>query len=694
MRSRRGLLPHLPWALALFVPLLLVAVLGAVELSRQSARVADAVQQQATTFLTSARLHFEGRLRVEVDAALQGVRLTTHDLVAATVAAVEHDQRVVDLFCLDAQGGLVHPRLAMARESALPFLAPTTSDEVRIAEALAALSEREALERGCALLRRYLQRRQAPAAERARAAFRLGSLLRRLGDVDAAESAYLDARLAAADSDASPIGIELLTRVAIAEMRKRPDDLLDLARGISENEWFAVPDDLLGSVFARVLAELPPDATDEALLKRLRTHESARRLGRRQAAEFNRFAAAPLERLLGEASAEPVLRSIGSGADCALLALRRTTPEEQAAAGRRVRWLGLRIDLPGLVNEVMDAFLSPNRAGHRLVVLDPDGQPLLETANPTARPMGNALDVPSLAGLVLRAVPDDPEATLHDQQAAVRNRVLLLAALLALALGGGFLLVRSVARETEVSDLKVVFVSRMSHELKTPLALIKMYGETLALGRAQDDAQVRSFGGIVAREADRLNDQIERILTFARQLSGTLRYAPEKVDLCAQVEDVVEEYRDHVRRSGCSLSARIDPGARGAVAAVDPHALHLALSSLIDNAVKYTPKDRPEREVALELERHGGSAVLAVRDHGIGIPEAERRRVFEPFYRASNAGEVRGAGLGLGQVRHFAEAHRGDVAVLASPEGGTVVRIRLPLANNDPETRAQETTAT
>lgn len=673
MRSRRGLLPHLPWALALFVPLLVVAVLGGLELSRQSARVADAVQQQAATFLSSARIHFEERVRADVEVALHRARLTSNRLVAETRNAFDRGDRVLDLFCLDAQGDLMHPRLAMARESALPFMTPANSDEVRLAESLAALGGQVQLRRAQQVLQRFLQRRQGATVERARASFRLGSVQRRLGDLAGAESAYLDARLLASQSEASPIGVELLTRVAIAEMQQRAEDLLELARGISENEWFAVPDELAGAVFARVLAELPESASDAQ--NALRTLEGVRRVGRRLGAEYVRFAAPALQRTLAEEPAEPVLRAIGSGTDCALLALRQTTAEEQEVAGRKLRWLGLRIDLPGLVNDAMDAFLSPGREGYRLLVLDPDGGSILD-GSPS--PSG-ATEVPTLAGLVLCAVPVDPDSALRDQQAAVRNRVLILAALLALALGGGFLLVRSVARETEVANLKMVFVSRMSHELKTPLALIKMYGETLALGRAKDATQTQTFGGIVAREADRLDDQIERILSFAQQVSGTLRYTPQKVRLGAAVDDVIQEYRDHVQRSGCTLVARIDDPAGTAVADVDPHALNLAISSLIDNAVKYTPKNQTEREVVVALHIDGNFGVISVRDHGIGIPEAERRRVFDPFYRASNAGEVRGAGLGLGQVQHFAQAHHGDVTVLPAPGAGTIVRLRLPL---------------
>ncbi len=684
MRHRRG--HHLPWALALFVPLLAVAVLGALELNRQGARATDAVQQQAATFLRGARLHFEEQVRTRVDAALLRTQLRSTNLVGEALAAIEHGDRVLDLFCLDGKAQLIHPRLAMPRETALPFLMAPVSDELRLAEHVARLGDRPALLRARAILQRYLQRpRQAQPNERAHAAFRLGGVLRQLGETAAAEEAYLEARVAAVDTEAGPIGIELLTRLAVAELAPRRDGLIELAREISENTWFAVPDELASAVFARAVAAVPlgdAEASADQTIATLRALETVRRSSRRLAAEFERFAAPALQRVLSEAPSGTVLRSIGAGAECALLALRATTSDEQAAAGRNARWLGLRIDLPGLVNDVMDAFLTPGGEGYRLVVLDPDGTPILDGGNPDANLAGSLIapEARALAGLVLRAVPVDPVADLRDERAAVRNRILILTALLALALAGGFLLVRSVTREAELSTLKMEFVSRMSHELKTPLSLIKMYGETIALRRAKDTDQAAHFGEIVAREADRLTSQIERILAFSQQQSGTLQYAPQNVDLVDVVADVVEEYRDHVERNGCTLSASIDESARaGLLASVDPHALHLALVSLIENSVKYTPKTQVDKGIVVTVSRAGDQGVIAVTDRGIGIPAAERVRVFEAFYRASNAGEVRGAGLGLCQVQHFVCAHRGNVEVLPNPIGGTILSTLLPL---------------
>lgn len=674
MRTRRGFLQHLPWAMALFLPLLAVAVLGFLELQRQSARVADAVQQQALSFLRSARLHFDEQLDARVRAILGAVTIDRADLVDCTRQLLEREDRALDLFLLDRPGRLVHPRLADPRESPRPFTGMPGHEDLRLAETLELLEDAaDAQEAARRLYDEFLRAAGNQDRERARAAFRMANILRRQGQVAAAESAFVSASLLGAGQPSST-SIELLCRLAIAEMRGRSDDQLALLRSIAENEWHRVHDELLGAVAARLHTALPQDTPG---LAQVLATEQVRRTSRRFAQEFEATAAAGLQRAIAEAepSDTPLLRTIGDGAYCALLALRPLRDDEQQHA-RGAAWLGVRIDLPALANEILDPYLTPGRDSYHVALLDPDGEPILAARSASD---GDAV-LTTAAGLLLRSVPVDPEASVREGRAAIRNQVLILLALLGSALVAGVLLVRSVAREAEVSALKMEFVSRVSHELKTPLALIKMYGETLALGRSRDAAQVAEFGGIVAREAGRLSNQIERVLSFSQQQSGALRYAPQQVDLHDLTSAVVDEYHDHLERSGCPLTTNLDDSAAtNLLAEVDPGAFHDAVVGLLENAVKYTRKDAARKDIHVELRADGeGFAALAVHDHGVGVPPREAERIFEPFYRASNAGEVRGSGLGLSLVQHFAQAHGGSIRVTENPGGGSVFTLRLP----------------
>lgn len=683
---RRSNLRYLPAALAILVPLLAVAGLGWAELRRQSARVADAVQLQATTFLQGARLHFEQQVRGRALAVLDGVTLQSANFVQETRELLEAEELVLDLFLLDAGGHIIQPQLPASSETGLPFSTPAQHDDLRLAEHLEAIADEPgALLAARALYERYLQRRPIPPPnERARAAFRLAAVCRQLGDTATAEEWYTQARLAATLGQQPAQSVDLLARLAVAEMYHREHDLLELAREISENEWHPVPDELLGAAFERALERVSTaDADLTTAARDARAMERVRRTGRRFATDYELFAAGAMQRTLLEGRPEDlVLRTFGGGANAALLAIRRTTPSEQENVGRLCRWVGIRLDLPAMVNDAMDAFLTPGSDGHLLAIIDPDGEPIL----PAPADAGNAVDaVPTLAGIVLHAIPVDPQAAVTEEETAIRRRLLLLAALCIMGIGGGVVMVRSVARAAELSELKLDFVSRISHELKTPLALIRMYGETLALGRTTGAAQTAEFGAIVTREADRLTQQIQRILDFSKQQAGSRQYHPARSDLSVLLDDVLSEVGPHVESNGCRLVAAIDgPGRDGLCADVDPDALHAAVVGLLENAVKYTPTDQADRDIEVELRADGDRAVIEVRDCGIGIPAADATRVFDPFVRGSNAGETRGAGLGLSLVKHFTDAHAGRIEALPRAGGGTTMRVTLPLAKTLP----------
>lgn len=284
-------------------------------------------------------------------------------------------------------------------------------------------------------------------------------------------------------------------------------------------------------------------------------------------------------------------------------------------------------------------------------------------------------DAPALADLRLRAVPVDPGAFVRAEQAATRNRKFLSLGLVALAVGGAFFLARSAARDAEQAAERMGFVSRVSHELKTPLALIKMYAETLLLGRASGDRDPQRCASIISREADRLTTMIERVLDFSRSEAGTLSYTKERIDVSDLLLSVTDEFRPRAEERGGGIEVAFEDQLW---VDADPEALHGAVVNLLDNAVKYTPATADDRTIEIDLRGAADRVVLEVRDRGIGIPEGERERVFSGFFRASNSGEVRGFGLGLSLVKHFVDHHSGTIEALGREGGGTILRMTLP----------------
>ena len=136
-------------------------------------------------------------------------------------------------------------------------------------------------------------------------------------------------------------------------------------------------------------------------------------------------------------------------------------------------------------------------------------------------------------------------------------------------------------------------------------------------------------------------------------------------------------------KSAAKGAALVTDLATGVTAEVDHVALESVVLNLLENATKYGREDEEScGAIELRLCKNGDSAEIEVLDRGRGVPDSERDSIFESFYRASNAGEVRGAGLGLSLVRHFAQAHGGEAHALPREGGGTIFRITLPLARD------------
>jgi two-component system phosphate regulon sensor histidine kinase PhoR len=247
----------------------------------------------------------------------------------------------------------------------------------------------------------------------------------------------------------------------------------------------------------------------------------------------------------------------------------------------------------------------------------------------------------------------------------------------------------------ELSKLKSHFVSNITHELKTPLAAIRLYTETLQQGRVRDRTESDRFLGIIHKESVRLTQLINNILDFARIEDGRRRYRFEPASVGTVVRDVVDSYSFQLANKGFAIDVEIEDGLPQAL--VDRDALGQAVLNLLDNAVKYSRDDRqiavrvaaekdPEPEGAGEPAaqpsgQNGHGAILVqVRDRGIGIPPAEQSRIFDAFYRVEKGLEhdVKGSGLGLAVVKHIVEAHGGTVRVESRARGGSTFTIRLP----------------
>lgn len=252
---------------------------------------------------------------------------------------------------------------------------------------------------------------------------------------------------------------------------------------------------------------------------------------------------------------------------------------------------------------------------------------------------------------------------------------LFIGIVLVMALGI-FVTVRAAAHEAEASKLKADFVSNVSHDLKTPLALIRMFGETLESGLVVDEAKRKEFYGIIRKESERLTHLINNVLDFSRMDAGTRRYQFEDADVAELVRSTTEAYRYHIRDLGFELESILP--AEPLFATIDKDAISQAVLNLLDNATKYS---RSARFIRVLISRAGEAIVISVEDHGVGIPKEFQERIFDKFYRmpGENTSETRGSGLGLALTKHIVEAHGGTIEVECATGKGSIFSIKIPI---------------
>ncbi len=241
---------------------------------------------------------------------------------------------------------------------------------------------------------------------------------------------------------------------------------------------------------------------------------------------------------------------------------------------------------------------------------------------------------------------------------------------------GIFVTVRAAAHEAEASRLKAEFVSNVSHELKTPLALIRMFGETLESGLVVKEDQRKEFYGIIRKESERLTHLIDNVLDFSRIDAGNKEYQIEEADLVEVVRSTLDAYKFHIRDLGFDVESHL-PDKRIEVQ-VDKDAISQALLNLLSNATRYSDD---KKYIRVEVANAGSRVLVSVEDHGVGIPKDLQGKIFEKFYRVpkEKTRETRGAGLGLTLTKHIIEAHRGTIECQSEVGKGSIFTIALPL---------------
>ena len=273
--------------------------------------------------------------------------------------------------------------------------------------------------------------------------------------------------------------------------------------------------------------------------------------------------------------------------------------------------------------------------------------------------------------------PDTTAATgyYHTRNWLVGGGIFALAVSVVL---GGLLILRDAGREVQVARLRSEFVANVSHELRTPLTTIRMYAETLLLGRHRSDQQMRDYLTTLLHESRRLSRLVDNVLDFARIERGDRTYQRRPCDLGEAARAALETFSGLFAAEGFEVEKAI-AGPLPPVLA-DQEAVEGAVANILGNAVKYSPGPKAVR---VAVEQREAEVMVEVADRGIGLPAGEEERIFEQFHRGANAASTAGTGLGLSLVRNVVEAHRGRVEAANRPGGGSVFRLYFPLHDGD-----------
>ena len=254
---------------------------------------------------------------------------------------------------------------------------------------------------------------------------------------------------------------------------------------------------------------------------------------------------------------------------------------------------------------------------------------------------------------------------------------LALMAMLALVMAAGvFFVAGAAAREVRLAELKSNFVASVSHDLKTPLALIQLFAETLELGRVRTPERAAEYYRIINGEAKKLTRLIENMLDFSRMEAGLRPYRTAPADLGEVTRDVVARLQSQFEQGRFTVVTRVAPGLPSVD--IDAGAVQQAVENILANAMKYS---REDRDIEVDVARVGPDVTVRVTDHGIGIAKRDLRLVFRKFYRVDSGlgGGPQGCGLGLAIVDHTMRGHGGAVSVESEPGRGSTFTLAFPI---------------
>ncbi len=244
----------------------------------------------------------------------------------------------------------------------------------------------------------------------------------------------------------------------------------------------------------------------------------------------------------------------------------------------------------------------------------------------------------------------------------------------------GILAFYAVGRQIRLNRMKNDFIATVSHELKTPLASMRLLVDTLLEGRTRDEQHAEQYLQMIARENERLTRMIENFLSFSRMERNKNAFTMTSSSPAAIAAEAIDAVCTKFETNGCKLASRFADGLPEII--TDHDAITTVLINLLDNACKYTDADK---RIELAVFAEAGEVCFAVSDNGIGLSRRQIRNIFGSFYQVDNslARTTEGCGLGLSIVQFIVNAHKGRIDVESEPGQGSTFTVRLPISRKN-----------
>jgi signal transduction histidine kinase len=629
--------------------------------------LANSVEQQVNA-LASEALNDEAVAGLQAGSSLEQLHKTILKIyarhpIAHHLLLLENDR-------------VVYPAAQMAFTNKRTWLASLGLDRRRVAEVARALRNAEEAESNKASLRsavtayERLAKQSLPASVRGWALFRAAACYRKLGQTETAAELYRRILTEYADEykpDGSPLALS--AGIALVDLNESvapaaPEILTSLEKDLASDRWILSPSN--NRRWIEEVAKLRSRAAADWVDGQPDLLEYTIALERPPANAQHQEVV--LDEKSGATHTPVYSRAISQG-DKRMQAYYALLPSAKGAVKRK---LVLVPDARFIEEELIPKELSKLQVDRDVQVgFAPASSQLVDPER------GVSVALPTILPDMRLAVTRLPRSTrtyFHLVDIALVAAAVLMMLLIGFVLR---ILHRDLSREREMNRQKSDFISGVSHDMKTPLTLIELFGETLLDSPEMSFAERTSLYSTIVQESERLLKLIESVLDYSRIQNSRKTYQLAAGNLARSVATTVELYHHYLERFGFSVSYQVILERQFPPVMFEAGAISSLVVNLLENAVKYS---RDSKLIRVDMRTEGEFVCLEVEDYGIGIPLDEQPKIFDAFYRVNNKSGKGGCGLGLFLVKHIVEGHGGRIEVQSRPGRGTCFRISLPVA--------------